>query len=1105
MKKLLIILFTSFIFIGYAQLGAGSDSQKKNILPFPTTANAYALDKVGKLPIDLFKGKANISIPIYNIKTENLNIPISISYNTGGIKLNELAGIVGLGWALNIPSNVTQNIFDKDDKYFSPYTKDVNVAYQNIRDVGVYDNDIRPYIEGLYSGIYDTKPDIFNFNLPNINGSFIVNNGIGYTIPHDDIKVETYDDIKKIKIIDKEGNKFYLTPKNIITSYSGETGSVTSSESLYSVDSIRTVSNKKITFLYNKTLSYSEKSINERANFLITQKPILGLFETSFPLPPYERYEGSNSNTEWLLTKIIFPDGEISLQYSDDNNLKTTDSDIYRKDLNSVNGVALKKIVITNLAGNIVKDITFNYSYFESASINKSYQDYRLKLTEVKDNLQNNRYSFTYDESSPIPARNSNNDDYWGYINNLYNLETDSNLPQKIYTDYTSQEISVPNGRNRNTNPIYSQLGTLVKIEYPTKGSKKLYYESNRTYMTNTSYTDNYSESVASVINKYPTDGSIDSNTNVDTYVDIPPALLAGKENPRLKIAFGNSCQNNNDNINQIHETSCFGTAKYRGNSYGSNGVPKEFVIPSPTAEPIRVMLDRIGNCRCSYTVSLLSRKYNNTEVEIPLGGLRIKKVEDVNENNTTNIFNYSYKYFDNLSNIYKDSGILNQPFQYTSLRKHHLRRMDEYGNEVVGEPYIEKYLVVSNSSGSYNSYGTSDIVTYSQVTESNDLGSTINIFTQNRATHRLYSHVYSDYNNWKSGLLKKNVVLNNLNDTLRIQDYKYEIKPLKNILSGYLPLNMKDISFAFDLDIIKYYKQISPSMTIEAELYDVNKEYIAIESGKIENVEISDKEFLGNKIIEKVNNYNYSDTDINKPINLISEKTASPDHTITESSYQYAHEKNNQLMIDRNMVGIPLETTTTQIIGGTTKTLSKTETIYPTSLPTAQTGNLVLPTSVLSYDLQNPASSTTEVTYDKYDSKGNIQQYTTKDGISTAIIWGYNNTQPIAKVVGATYAQVSNLATGIISASDTDASAVPNNDETAILTALDNFRKDSSMTGYQVTTYTYDPLIGVRSITPPSGIREVYLYDTANRLKEIREQNQTGKLLKEFKYNYKN
>ena len=63
---------------------------------------------------------------------------------------------------------------------------------------------------------------------------------------------------------------------------------------------------------------------------------------------------------------------------------------------------------------------------------------------------------------------------------------------------------------------------------------------------------------------------------------------------------------------------------------------------------------------------------------------------------------------------------------------------------------------------------------------------------------------------------------------------------------------------------------------------------------------------------------------------------------------------------------------------------------------------------------------------------------------------------------------------------------------------------KNSVLSNYSITTYTYDPLVGVTSITPPSGIREVYLYDTANRLKEIREDNATGKILKEFKYNYK-
>jgi hypothetical protein len=135
-------------------------------------------------------------------------------------------------------------------------------------------------------------------------------------------------------------------------------------------------------------------------------------------------------------------------------------------------------------------------------------------------------------------------------------------------------------------------------------------------------------------------------------------------------------------------------------------------------------------------------------------------------------------------------------------------------------------------------------------------------------------------------------------------------------------------------------------------------------------------------------------------------------------------------------------------------------------------------------------------VKYDKYDSKGNLQQYTTKDGVSTVIIWGYNGTQPIAKIENAKLENIGqSFIDSIVNASNTDAAAERNNDETTLLNAFKTFK--DNLSGYQITTYTYDPLIGVRSITPPSGIREVYLYDDAGRLKEIREQNNTGKLLK--------
>jgi hypothetical protein len=254
--------------------------------------------------------------------------------------------------------------------------------------------------------------------------------------------------------------------------------------------------------------------------------------------------------------------------------------------------------------------------------------------------------------------------------------------------------------------------------------------------------------------------------------------------------------------------------------------------------------------------------------------------------------------------------------------------------------------------------------------------------------------------------------------------------------------------------------------------------------------------------------NYTYSGAPDYQPIG---QQTVFADGSVNEVSTKFAYQDGNTLMINKNMIAIPVENTVVlkKNISDAGKIISHDKNVYPTSLPTTQTGNLVLPYSALSYDLQN--ISIEEMSYNKYDGKGNLQQYTTKDGISTTIIWGYNQTQPIAKIVGAKLSDIQqSLIDSIVNASTIDEAAAPMNDETSFLTVLDAFRKDGSLSNYQVTTYSYDPLVGVRSITPPSGLREIYLYDTANRLKEIKQMEKDSnnqliyKTVKEFTYNYK-
>lgn len=159
-------------------------------------------------------------------------------------------------------------------------------------------------------------------------------------------------------------------------------------------------------------------------------------------------------------------------------------------------------------------------------------------------------------------------------------------------------------------------------------------------------------------------------------------------------------------------------------------------------------------------------------------------------------------------------------------------------------------------------------------------------------------------------------------------------------------------------------------------------------------------------------------------------------------------------------------------------------------------------PTAVMTANIGNTAQKT--ATIDLYDEKGNAIQFTSPAGKSTTVIYGYDKTQPIAKIEGATYAQVSPYVQAITDASNADAQNPAN--EPALLTALDNFRKLSALQNFQVTTYTYDPLIGTTTTTPPDGIRAIYKYDDQNRLQKIVVIIDNKEVtLKEYQYHYKN
>jgi hypothetical protein len=1106
MKKIIVslaVLIASMENVN-AQATIGSPatgSSTKQTLSFPTSPDAYSFGKVDNLPVDYFKGQVNIDIPIYTIQVDNLSIPISLKYNTGGVKQNEIASSVGLGWSLGIPNRILKSIEGMDDMTSDLYFKDfveADTYFSNSpHDLSTTASDL------FYNNLANAKPDLYNYSLPSASGSFIINNNKGYTIPHEDLKITTTSLL--MMVVDNEGNTFSLSPKNSVRTRRQGNGEEVSSN-LFLLDNLTTTRNNTVNFEYGKNQAYTEKTKYETKNLINTSVIAWYKYEDGQTLtadPP--AVENTENNWERLISKISFPDGEINFLYSGDQGESTTADSQFRKDMNSASGaLALKRIIVKNKAGVVIKDISFVYSYFESNATNKTYTDYRLRLDRIKNNLDNSYHEFTYNEKYALPARNSNSDDYWGYFNSTATSST--SIPKYVGNINAYSSLGyIPTGRDRYTNPTYAQMGVLTKIKYPTGAERKLQYESNSTVSTSLQQITSFGEGVF-LDNDYmnatdPSDLSLTYliNEAEHTYT---PSYMQGKTNAKFIIGFSNGCYNGVGPVNSFPPIGLdpdyngpVGTCRLNWSVEGANfsGVwdrNNQIEVPA-SASTVKFKLHRVDKCGCTASVKLRYDETVANTTTTPVGGLRIKEIEDIDNSTTSNKRQFSYS-----------NGSLRRKFHF--IEPFYRVMQPDPALNFAGSDIIIENLKISSSGNSYIGYNSSDIVTYSQVTEYNDLGEVDHFFTNTPEEDiSIFAQKSDVYNEWKFGLPIKTVFRKEAN-TLKVQLNQYDFSPVKNTLSGFTSLDAGSIAFAADYDLVKFhsyhdaYNQNPPVGALQI----MNYNPVEISGGKVELKQSKTTEYFeSGRTVETITDYAYSDTDVNKPINLISTTTTLPGDSFDQTSYKYAHEKNNQLLIDKNMIGIPLETEVKK--GGTT--VSKAETVYPGSVPTTPTGNLVLPTSVLSYSLQNPATGSTEVTYDKYDAIGHIQQYTTKDGISTTVIWGYNNTQPIAKIEGAKLSDISqSLIDVIVSASDLDAAAVLNNDETVLLSALEAFTANASLSAYPITTYTYDPLVGVRSITPPSGIRQVYIYDSANRLKEVREQNQTGKLLKEYQYNFK-
>lgn len=1085
MKLLILILLIQAVCFPAQNTNSHSDPHKI-VPPTQETFNLSKIDYSGST-----SGEFSYRYPII---AKEFKLPISLSY-TSGIKVNDIGGSVGLSWQLVSGGTISRIVKDETDENhinWKPDTVDQSSDLLKIREASYPANSI------------DTEYDWFNFSISNgLSGSFYIDENLNaYFAGSSEVKIfiqegaeSPYGKMLEFKIIDKEGNEYY---------FGGQDSNVEKTRYEFKGPDQRAVTGwylHKIKYTDN-TEVFLHYTLEELRYFtsLDASFNLSGTCPTESASMLYSdvaKTKASIYSSRPRVERIVQNDKEIKFNYTKARNDLFTNTTT-----NLLTSIQLKvqETVIDSYSLDYFDVASTAAAYYYNISHNETTTRHRHFLKSINQNFKNNKTQFEYDRLDLIPSRFSLNSDYFGYANGKNNASPFPKIGKEnnfgIFLQYQNiVPISILSA-DKSVNPALSSVGNLSKITHPTKGFSEIKYEPNQSFETveekvrqHKVLTVHYNKcnlptSTPSQSFSFESDGSFiefEGNAFFDDYASCgaPDSLHDIHSLKIIDVSDNNaivftSTKKVTDPFIAINGTNNYPIFTHAGHTY-----KVEYSVSS-----------KVGAVRGE-----LSMSYNNiTTVKQAYeyyGGSRVKEIMEYSKADE------SYKrifYYSQLANIVQKKASVKN-FNPSIILANNLQTslLCQGATSTFPQVVIVDFLFASTHNLLNSFTNRNSRIFYSTVTE---------VIDNKSAIEKNYS--YNDdldgyigklplilsmpktnlYSEFRNGLLKEEIhyeYRNSKFDTIRQLKYDY----------NYL-IERKNKSHVFRENFM-----YTPN---PGEDPLINISYGSYENyyGSLSPTKIVDKELVNGKVLTKttINNYVHS---IHHQ--LTSQSTTFPDSTTHETNYSYAHEKGNTFLTGKNMVGIPLETE----VKKNGVVISKSETKYPVSQDDAdeKTSGLPLPVSVSNLDLQSNAMNM-GVLYKKYDSRGNLLQYNLKPDVNgnsgnpVTIIWDYNQTQPIAKIEGAKLSDIpQGLITNIVNASDY---SNPSYSESNLIDQLDAFRV--GLPGYQISTYTYKPLIGVSSITPPSGIREIYIYDTANRLQAVKDVN--GNVLKEYEYHYK-
>lgn len=1091
----------------------------------PPSPNAASLMKFSDIPVSAYTGAPSVDVPLYTVRSGDITVPISLSYHASGIRLAEEAGNVGLGWALNAGGAVSRSILDKDDfagdMYFNGSLPEIDNwpigmnAYLNA--VSGYSISVKDPVTNLQkvidlsnyfsSGAYDIEPDLYSFSFPGHSGKFIIRRNREVLLHKpEDINIEFEQAGASFTITDESGFVYFFQARE--SSISSSEGGASKTSSWY-LSEIRSPKKSTVRFFYKQQDWVSVQGAYSQVDRLGCT--ISGFESSQAPQMTYQNI---------LIDSIAFDHGYAKFLYEGN-----------REDLDGGKKLTQLKIY-SHAAANktrLLKEYHLQYSYFNNgvAEHVKGYKRLKLEsVTEMSGAIQLPPYKFAYTEPSntitSLTHKQSNSIDHWGYYNGYGNGFDPNNLSlNKFIPRYRGAKhifdgingfvigqtyVDIA-GANRTPDPEKMKLFSLNEIIYPTGGRSVFELEAHdfdeEKSRNGYQYEDEMElvekEVFLNFSQRGETSDTLDLSKRVGDEIKIAVTF-------RYSCADTTDCQNKFNAISYGHVNFEYPNnridlkdfAEYCPNGVCTTGIKNITLSTGTSGLPYKATINPlVGDFFQGVYVRVIWTELKRMQSSYPddkryayAGGLRVRQVSDYDHaGKVAKSRKYEYHFKEDrdgngVAETYSHGRRMSVPsyYRYETLPN----QMNDECQKCVG---LTRY---SSSVSTLSNAAQGSVVGYDKVTEyiidgSVSQGKTEYYYENKSDSVYFYRPGIPSVNGRLPGIPNKS---NNRNGLLVTKiDYASNgatYRKVQETTNTYTSSRKKAL-FTFRYDDPG--RVCSGQSAMHVMLFPaLLSERILLTKTVTKQYDIGDEK----KCITTLQEHHYENEGHSLPTRVL---TYDSDGALLTTTNKYpldeivgltaSAEQARQSLVSKHVVTPVLEQTVTK--GNEVVTIGRT------NYKVFDSG-LVLPENVEVRQGSFPLEKRVE--FQRYDSKGNITQQAKADDILLSYVWGYSQTLPIAEIQNASYAEVETALGGAVAV---DALATSATLSQAQLDQLNSLR--TQLPESMVTTYTYDPLVGVTSVTDPNGRTTSYEYDGFGRLQAVKDGE--GNVLQSHEYHY--